>query len=287
MARNMRLALQDEQMAEAFDEDAVDQGFVDYGSDPSVAPRGRASRDIPMPKFLGGDGEASGPQTVGLMRWDWLWNWRERLARPWLVRGAVIAAVAAAIAFGVVYLDHQFDLFATAKAALFGAPTDDADASSAPDSTDVAQPADAIPSTSSTTVGMRTSPATAKAAPTRDDIAAALRSARPDPTDGVEPLAGSPARTLGADEVTGLFKRAKGLIAVGDIVAARLLLERAADAQDVNAALLLAQTYDPAVLGTTDVRTITPDRAAARSWYERAAGLGSVNAKQRLAQMQN
>jgi len=100
-------------------------------------------------------------------------------------------------------------------------------------------------------------------------------------------LAGSPARTLGADEVTGLFKRAKGLIAVGDIVAARLLLERAADAQDVNAALLLAQTYDPAVLGTTDVRTITPDRAAARSWYERAAGLGSVNAKQRLAQMQN
>jgi hypothetical protein len=283
----MRLAMQDEQMTEGFDEDTVDQGFVDYGSDPSLAPRGRTGREFTMPQFLGGDGVAAAPQVMGLIRrWDWLWNWRDQLTRPWVLRGVAIAAVAAAIALGGVYLDRQFDLFSTAKAALFGAPTDDADASSAPDSTSAAQPADNS-AFSQSTVGMRSSPVTARAAPTRDDIATALRSARPDPMDSGQPLTGSPSRALGADEVASLFKRGKGLLAMGDIVAARLLLQRAADAQDANAALLMAETYDPAVLGTPDARTITPDRAAARGWYERAADLGSANAKQRLAQMQN
>jgi hypothetical protein len=41
--------------------------------------------------------------------------------------------------------------------------------------------------------------------------------------------------------------RAKSLLALGDIAAVRLLLERAANAQDATAAFLLAQTYDPAV----------------------------------------
>ena len=57
--------------------------------------------------------------------------------------------------------------------------------------------------------------------------------------------------------------------------------------QEASAALLLAQTYDPAVLGTTDMRSITPDPAMAREWYQKAATLGSLDAKQRLAQMQN
>jgi TPR repeat protein len=222
-----------------------------------------------------------------IRRWDWLWNWRDQLlARPWLLRGAAIAAVAAAIAFGIIALDRQYDLFASARAALTGARSEDADAASTLDASTPAQPAEASPF-SQTTVGLRTTPLTARAAPTRDDIAAALRQARTDPMDGTQPMMSSPVRTLAADEIAGLLKRAKGLIAAGDIVAARLLLQRAADAQDGNAALLLAETYDPAVLGTPDARTITPDRVAARSWYERAAGLGSLNAKQRLAQMQN
>jgi TPR repeat protein len=83
------------------------------------------------------------------------------------------------------------------------------------------------------------------------------------------------------------MNRAKGLLAAGDIPAARLLLERAADAQEASAALLLAQTYDPAVLGTQDERSITPDPAAARAWYQKAAQFGSADAQQRLAQLQN
>jgi TPR repeat protein len=41
------------------------------------------------------------------------------------------------------------------------------------------------------------------------------------------------------------------------------------------------------VLGTQDSRSITPDPAAARSWYQKAAQFGSPDAQQRLAQMQN
>jgi len=49
-----------------------------------------------------------------------------------------------------------------------------------------------------------------------------------------------------------------------------------------SAALLLAQTYDPAVLGAQDMRSITPDPAAARIWYQKAAQLGSSDARSDL-----
>ena len=78
-----------------------------------------------------------------------------------------------------------------------------------------------------------------------------------------------------------------GLLAIGDIISARLLLERAADAQEADAALMLAGTYDPQVLGARDMRSITPDPATARLWYQKAAELGSPDAKRRLSQIQN
>ena len=80
--------------------------------------------------------------------------------------------------------------------------------------------------------------------------------------------------------------RAKSLLALGDIGAARLLLERAANAQDATAAFLLARTYDPAVLGVRDTRSVRPDPAMARDWYRKAASLGSTDAQQRLTQTQ-
>ena len=81
--------------------------------------------------------------------------------------------------------------------------------------------------------------------------------------------------------------RAGRLLALGDIVAARLLLERAANARHTTAAFLLAQTYDPAVLGVRDARSATPDPVMARDWYRRAASFGSADARQRLTQLQN
>jgi hypothetical protein len=99
--------------------------------------------------------------------------------------------------------------------------------------------------------------------------------------------AASPARHIDSDELSMLMKRATSLLASGDIPPARLLLERAADAEEPTAAFLLAQTYDPEVMGSRDARTITPDPAAARTWYQKAAQLGSMEAQRRLAQMQN
>ena len=132
--------------------------------------------------------------------------------------------------------------------------------------------------------------------PSRDEIAAAYQAAikslivvREAPPAGpaVAPAAATPARRLDADELAALLKRARGLLTIGDIASARLLLERAADAQEADAALMLARTYDPEVLGKSDARSVTPDPEKARIWYRKAAELGSQHAQQRLAQMQD
>lgn len=106
------------------------------------------------------------------------------------------------------------------------------------------------------------------------------------PVTAAPPVPIAPPRWIDADELAALIKRAKSLIAVSDFAPARLLLERAAEAQEPSAALLLAETYEPAV-GTQDIGAITPDPALARSWYEKAARLGSTEAQQRLAKMRN
>jgi hypothetical protein len=94
-------------------------------------------------------------------------------------------------------------------------------------------------------------------------------------------------KTLDAETLAALRTRARSLLALGDIAAARLLLERAANGQDATAAFLLAQTYDPSVLGVRDARSTTPDPVMARDWYRTAAGLGSADAQKRLTQLQN
>jgi hypothetical protein len=167
----------------------------------------------------------------------------------------------------------------------------------------------------------RTPPnALASASPTRDEIAAAYQSALKGKVAVPEPVArdaarevaavvpaapvvaavapavrepvpvtreAAPVRRIDPDELVALLKRAKGLLAIGDITSARLLLERAADAQEAEAALMLAGTYDPQVLGSQDLRSVTPDPEAARVWYQKAAQLGSADAKRRLGQLQN
>jgi len=112
---------------------------------------------------------------------------------------------------------------------------------------------------------------------------AAVAPAAPVPPQPAAPAA----RRMDPDEVAGLLKRAKSMLAIGDISSARLLLERAADAQEAEAALMLGTTYDPLVIGNQDMRSITPDPAMARQWYQKAAALGSADARRRLSQSQN
>jgi hypothetical protein len=157
----------------------------------------------------------------------------------------------------------------------------------------------------------RRSPADAMAlaSPTRDEIAAAYQSAAKGKVAAHEPATREaareaapvapvvretmpinreilPARRIDPDELAALLKRAKGLLAIGDITSARLLLERAADAHEAEAALMLAGTYDSQVLGSQDMRSVAADPAAAQAWYQKAAQLGSADAQRRLGQLQ-
>jgi hypothetical protein len=93
-----------------------------------------------------------------------------------------------------------------------------------------------------------------------------------------------PLRTVQLDEeaFAVLLKRAKQLFASGDLAAARLVLQRAAEANNAEAALALGATYDPLVFRQLKVYGFTPDAAMARSWYEKAAELGSSAAPRRL-----
>jgi hypothetical protein len=89
-------------------------------------------------------------------------------------------------------------------------------------------------------------------------------------------------RQVDQGEIVVLLKRGKNLIASGDLVAARIVLGRAADANNAEAALALAATYDPFVLQELKVYGLTGDAAIARTWYEKAAELGSSVAPRRL-----
>jgi hypothetical protein len=289
MARNTNFNPYDEEMAGAYDEEPTVPEFMSYGSSPSMA-----DEDYPedaMPLFLAGGDEEPRQRGFG--------TGGERIldrapTGSRIFKGAIAAASAAAIAFAILTVGNPLALFADAKASLPAATADQSGAAQAPVPPPAAPtqlanagPTPVLPSTA----GVRPAPPAPRV--TRDDIALALRSAQPRQVQTEPsplPAAAAPAtptRRIDADELANLLRRARGLIAVGDIAPARLLLERAADAQEAGAALLLAQTYDPAVLGTQDMRSITPDPAMARDWYQKAARLGSMDARQRLAQMQN
>jgi hypothetical protein len=117
------------------------------------------------------------------------------------------------------------------------------------------------------------SPAPIAEAPSISPASSAVMPARQEP----------PAqRQLDREEVAMLVQRGKDFIATGDLVAARVLLQRAAESDDAEAAFALAATYDPLVLRELKVYGIAADAELARTWYERAKHLGSAEAPRRL-----
>jgi len=290
-----------------YEVDTRDKSLIDR----QVAPYkfGQAARtdshpEEPVPLFLSDyDGEPDPSEYMAPLRKD------RRLSVSSRILAGVLATAAVGILFAMFSSDATRDIIVNAKASIAAslpAPYTAAKPDSAPltaQDTQLKNPKDVARSSApaSQTPGVR-SVTTVAVAPTREEITTAYQSAlqgrAPAATApaaaapvAVAPVAAAPVvapppRKLDPDELTALMKRAKDLIAIGDIAPARLLLERAADAQEASAALLLAQTYDPAVLGAQDMRSITPDPAAARIWYQKAAQLGSSDATQRLAQMQ-
>jgi TPR repeat protein len=288
---------------EEYDENSSDHPIAPYRFGHSG--RTESSHDGYVPLFLSdSDGEPHPSEYMTPSR---------RIPRTSIssrILAGVLAAAALAILVALISSDATRDLFAYANAsiaAVVPAPSAAAQPKSTQltasdiqvkDPTRLPAPANqALPVRSVTTVAVAPAVAVAPSRPempSRAEINSAYQSALQGrapaaaaPMAAAAPIATPPARAIDADELAGLLKRARSLIEIGDIAAARLLLERAAGAREASAALLLAQTYDPAVLGTPDMRSITPDPAMARDWYRKAAQFGSPEAQQRLAQIQN
>jgi hypothetical protein len=127
------------------------------------------------------------------------------------------------------------------------------------------------------------------AQPARPVMPEPVASAEPVPVAIVAPPVLAPPapapRQLDRDEVATLLKRGGEFVAQGDIAAARLMLRRAAETRDAQAALALGATYDPGVLRKLGVLGFAGEAGEARFWYEKAAELGSAEATRRLEQL--
>lgn len=277
----------DDRYAEPVDLDTFGSQLRSHHPARSVATREEFLPDDTVPLFLSGiddelrSSKFARPRKSGTSR---------------LLKTSAFAVAALVATF--VAVKNPFTVFANATASLIGmsdvrpAPAAATPPHQAVAAVAVSAPPAAALATSSTQL------------PSRDDIALALKAAHQNqaPAEAPPPAAAAVAvavatpapvavapparRSMDSDELATLMTRAKSLLASGDISPARLLLERAAEAQDASAALMLAQTYDPTVLGTQDIRNITPDPALARNWYQRAAQLGSADAQRRLSQLQ-
>ena len=94
-------------------------------------------------------------------------------------------------------------------------------------------------------------------------------------------------RVLDPEEIKLFMKQGEQFIAAGDVVTARIVFQRAAEAGDANAAMALGATYDPTVLAKLGVAGLGADVEKARTWYQKAESLGSTEATRRLAILAN
>jgi hypothetical protein len=115
--------------------------------------------------------------------------------------------------------------------------------------------------------------ATASAEPTDGNRLGAAKLAVP----GVEPIDPGEAQIL--------MMKGRDYLSTGDISAARVAFRRLADAGIADAALSLANTYNPEYLAMHGFLGVQGDRATALALYQRARELGSPEANRILARM--
>jgi cytoskeletal protein RodZ len=300
----------DDQYAEPVDLDEFGSQLRSYHPNRSIVTREEFLPDDSVPLFLSGSDGSRAPKFGSA---------RQRKSSR-LVKTGILAVAASLAAFTAVAVKNPFTVFANATASLMGsAEVRTAEPQSPPPAPPVQQTASTrpappaanqSPSRDEIAVALKTARQNVPAEPAAPMAAVAPLAAAAAPAVSVPPaatvppapptqvaavtptaaappvVAAPPSRKLAADELAALMTRAKALLASGDIPPARLLLERAAEAQEATAALMLAQTYDPSVMGTQDTRNVHTDAALARTWYQRAAQLGSADAQRRLSQLQ-
>lgn len=92
------------------------------------------------------------------------------------------------------------------------------------------------------------------------------------PTERSQPQ--RPVETLPSELVAALLKRGEQALGLGDITAARLMFQRAAEGGSAAAAVSLGKTYDPSYIAPGR----KPEPANAIAWYRKAVTLGDPRA---------
>jgi hypothetical protein len=108
---------------------------------------------------------------------------------------------------------------------------------------------------------------------------------RPPAASAAPPAPPAAASAEARERASRLLKRGDGEMAAGDVAAARLYYQRAAEAGLADAAMAMAATFDPHELARRPVRGLQPDPASARQWYERAQHLGAAGAGEALRRL--
>jgi TPR repeat protein len=104
----------------------------------------------------------------------------------------------------------------------------------------------------------------------------------PPPVNNPPPVIDVVPRVVNAPARPALLDRADTMLSLRDVVAARMLFERAIDSGSGMAAFKLAETYDPAFLADHDFRGIKPNPVEAEKWYRKAQDMGVTQAADRL-----
>lgn len=137
----------------------------------------------------------------------------------------------------------------------------------------VAAPAPVVTATSEPAPPASPPPAEGAApAPRPEPVRVQARAVRPAAPTGV---------AVRPELIAILLRRGQEAVAMGDLSAARLLFQRAAEGGSAVAARSVARTYDEAFLTPDQVNTAA-DGQAAHAWYVRAAALGDAESARRL-----
>jgi hypothetical protein len=220
----------------------------------------------------------------------YLWAFKLSTKKPELTPASGQADVLPALSTPVASLktsNRDFDTPAAARTASIGlAPVDRRGAANPVTSADAAQRPALLP-----TPPQAVSPSVAPrgaANPVTSADAAQRPALLPTPPQAVSPSV-APRRPVAAEDASVIAAKMKigvELMTYGEVTAARAMFQRVAEAGEGAGAFALAETYDPLVLGGLRLRErIMPDVALARTWYERARDLGSLEARDRISRL--
>jgi hypothetical protein len=175
MAQKTRLTPYGEQIVEAFDLD--ESG---YRCTPSMATKDGFPPDYPIPLFL--SDQAEEPEQPGIGK-----AWDRAVIASRILKTSILVVTAAAIVFAMV--KNPIVLFANATASLVGTSAPQSGTGQLFQAWAAKQDARAQTPTIQSTAGAQALPPTASDAPTRDEIAAAFKTATQDQTEISQPPA--------------------------------------------------------------------------------------------------